>query len=92
MDERGVGPVLLRGAGTDVLLAAIRRRNPRATFVDRSSYVRVLAHGRCLLLRQDVEEEGWAPFRLPGDLEALMPSFSGRFRVSSEQAEWLEST
>ena len=27
-------------------------------------------------------------FRLPGDLEQVMPSFRGRFQVSEDQASW----
>jgi hypothetical protein len=85
-----VGPVLLKGAQTEAVLAALERRNPGVRFSDRGSYVRVLASGRCALRRLDVEEELGAPFRLPADLEPLMPSFAGRFEVSSDEASWVD--
>ena len=89
-EPSGVGPVLLKGARTEAVLAALRRRNPEVRFTDRGSYIRVLSPGKCALQRIDVEEELGAPFRLPADLEPLMPSFAGRFEVSSDEAAWME--
>ena len=87
----GVGPVLVKGARSEAVLAAIRRRNPGATFVDRGSYIRVVVEARCELRRADVEEEMGGPFHLPSDLEPLMPSFAGRLQVSSDEARWTEA-
>lgn len=80
--------MLLKGALTDAVLEALRRRNPGARFVDRGAYVRVEVDVACRLLRRDVEEASGAAFALPADLEPLMPSFHGRLRLSADEAEW----
>lgn len=83
-----VGPVLLVGRVSDAIVAAIREAHPDAVVHDQGSYVRVLVPGRCALTRAAVERELGRPFDLPSDLESVMPSFKGRFRVTSDGAEW----
>ena len=86
-DDR-VGPVLSADVDGRAVLAAIRGLNPGVEVVDRGSYWRVLARHRCVVTRQAIEQALGGPFRLPGDLERVMPSFKGRFSVDRDQAAW----
>lgn len=86
--EEGVGPVLAAGPVADAIVAAIRRENDRVEVTDRGSYLRVLVPVRCAVSRAAIESVLSRSFRLPGDLEQVMPSFRGRFHVSEEQASW----
>jgi hypothetical protein len=84
----GVGPVLEAGEVASALIAAIREHNREVEVQDRGAYFRVLARGRCVLPRQVVERLLGRAFRLPGDLELVMPSFKGTFSVSEDEAVW----
>jgi len=83
-----VGPVLHAGAVADAIVSAIRALNDEVEAVDRGSYLRVSAPGRCRVTRAAIESALGAPFRLPGDLEIVMPSFVGAFRVDEDEATW----
>jgi hypothetical protein len=83
-----VGPVLEASDAGRALAAAIRKTNAGASVQDRGSYLRVLVAGRCTLTRAAAEAELGRPFRLPGDLEQLMPSFKGTLRVTREEVSW----
>jgi toluene monooxygenase system ferredoxin subunit len=83
-----VGPVLQSVPASRAIVSAILEENPGATILDRGGYVRVLVPGRCVLTRAVVERHASATFRLPGDLEVLMPSFKGRLTMSADQASW----
>ncbi|HEV8245508.1 MAG TPA: MmoB/DmpM family protein [Polyangiaceae bacterium] len=83
-----VGPVLQAGTLSQAVLAAIRELQPEAEFIDRGSYVRVLAPGPCRVTRKLVEKYAGERLRFPGDLEAIMPSFKGRLTMSEEEASW----
>lgn len=80
--------MLTRGPLADAVVAAIRDRHPALRIVDRGAYLRLLVPGRCLLERARVEQHLRAPFRLPMDLEAIMPSFRGRLTLTEEEALW----
>jgi hypothetical protein len=84
-----VGPVLAGGVAARAVLAAIVEAFPDAEIIDHGSYVRVLVRGRCAVTRDAIARHAGASFTLPGDLEAVMPSFRGRFRVTDEVAEWI---
>ncbi len=56
--------------------------------LDRGSYLRVLVPGRCRMTREAVERALGRPFRLPGDLERVMPSFKGRLVVGDDEVVW----
>ena len=84
----GVGPVLEAGEVADAIVAAIREANPGASVQDRGSYVRVSVSERCVLERGAVERILGRPFRLPGDLEQLMPAFSGKISFSEDLVVW----
>ena len=89
MSERAqVGPVLEAGATALAVIAAIRKHHPDASIQDRGSYLRVSVPGRCVLRRSDVEHELGRPFALPGDLEQVMPAFSGRMHLDQDEASW----
>jgi hypothetical protein len=83
-----VGPVLQAGAGAQAVIAAIRAQNPAVELLDRGAYVRVLVPRRCVVTRAEIEKQLGQPFRLPRDLEAIMSSFKGRFRVTADEASW----
>ena len=89
MSERAtVGPVLEAGPIASVLLAVIREQNLEVEVQDRGAYFRVLCPGRCVLPRAAVERRLGRAFRLPGDLELVMPAFKGALSVSDEGAVW----
>ena len=83
-----VGPVLHRGPVTSAVLDAIRAENADVELLDRGAYVRVLVPRRCVVTRAAVEARLGRPFRLPADLEPIMPAFKGRFRVSDDEGVW----
>ena len=88
-DLATVGPVLLREPLGEAVLAAIAAANPQVQIVDRGAYLRVLAKSRCAVTRAAIEEQFGAPITLPGDLEAVMPSWKGRLRITSDAVWWL---
>lgn len=83
-----VGPVLQRGPVAEAVLAAICAENTDVELLDRGAYVRVLVARRCVVTRQAIEAHLGRPFRLPADLEPVMPAFKGRFFVSEDQGVW----
>ncbi len=83
-----VGPVLEAGESAAAVVAAIEELNADVEVQDRGAYLRVLAPGRCVVTREAIARAGAAGFRLPGDLERIMPSFKGRFAVSDDEASW----
>ena len=88
-DEREhVGPVLTAGPLAEAVVAAIRASNADVTVVDRGAYLRVLVPRRCRLDGALVAELVRGDFRLPSDLEAIMPSFRGTLSITSEAAIW----
>src|SRR5206468_10845035 len=86
--EDHVGPVLETGETARAVIAAIRELNEAVEVRDRGSYVRVLVPQRCRVTRDAIEHTLGRPFRLPGDLEIVMPSFKGMFRVTGDEAVW----
>jgi toluene monooxygenase system protein D len=80
--------VLTPGPLADAVVAAIRALNADVTVIDRGGYLRVLVPRRCRLAAALVETPGKGAFQLPGDLEAIMPSFRGRLTLASEEAVW----
>jgi hypothetical protein len=70
------------------IVAAIRELNHEVLVVDRGAYLRVLVPRRCVVTRQAIERVLGVSFRLPADLEALMPAFKGLLWMDDERAEW----
>lgn len=85
---RRAGPVLSAGEASQAILEALRELNGDVVVQDRGSYWRVSSPGLCRLTREAVERRLGRPFRMPGDLEAVMPSFVGRFQVDEDEASW----
>lgn len=83
-----VGPVLEASPAGHAVVAAIRKQNPDVTVQDRGAYLRVLVPHSCRVTRQAIELELGQPFRLPLDLEPLMPAFKGLLRIDAESVEW----
>jgi hypothetical protein len=82
------GPVLTRGPTSEALVGLIRSLHPGARLVDRGAYLRVLVPGGCRLSRADIEGRLGRPFRLPADLEELMPSWKGTLAMSDDEVSW----
>jgi MmoB/DmpM family len=83
-----VGPVLLSGRVSDAIVAAIRQHNAGVRLSHRGSYVRVSVSSRCEVRASVIAELLGEPFRIPQDLERVMPSFRGRLFLSEELAAW----
>jgi hypothetical protein len=83
-----VGPVLTAGDPACAIVAAIRELNREVRVEDRGAYLRVLVPRRCLVTRSAIERAIGHAFRLPSDLEQLMPAFKGILRMDDERAEW----
>jgi toluene monooxygenase system protein D len=83
------GPVLVPGDVCEAIVAALRALNEGVEVRHRGGYVRVSAPDRCRITRAAVEAELGRPFRLPTDLERVMPAFQGRFRVDESEAWWV---
>lgn len=88
MREDDVGPVLVDGEAARAIAAVLCAGNEHVAVLTRGAYLRVHAPGRCVLVRADVEAALGRPFRLPTDLEAIMPSFVGRLVITEARAEW----
>lgn len=86
--ENEVGPVLNVGVETESYIAALQRDNPQLRILDYKTYVRALHQQKCSLSRKTLEEELGASVLWPECLEAIMPSFKGRLKINSQQAEW----
>jgi toluene monooxygenase system protein D len=88
-DHHGVGPVLeADGDLVEAIVSAIRENHPDAVVIDRGGYLRVLVPKRCVVRRASVERALGRPFRLPGDLELVMPSFKGAIEITDDQVVW----
>jgi len=83
-----VGPVLEASDAARAVIAAIRDLNDEVIVQDRGSYLRVLVPRRCEVTREAIERVLGHPFRLPADLEPVMPAFKGTFTVTEERAVW----
>ncbi len=83
-----VGPVLQNGAAADAVIEAIEGANEHVTTVVHGSYTRVRVPQRCVVTREAIEAALGRAFRLPGDLEAIMPSFVGTLTIDERGVEW----
>jgi hypothetical protein len=83
-----VGPVLLSGRVSEAVVQAIRQQNAGVRVTQRGSYLRVSVSSRCEVRAETVAELLGEPFRIPQDLERVMPSFRGRLVLSEEVAAW----
>lgn len=86
--DRGAGPVLRANTLGRAILEALEEQNPGVRVVDGGAYVRVSVPRACRLERAAVERITGMPFRLPRDLEAVMPAFEGRLSLDDHGATW----
>lgn len=86
--DNSVGPVLEAGSAGRAVIAAIQQLNRDVVVQDRGSYYRILVPRRCRVTREAIEKTLGSPFRLPGDLELIMPAFKGMLSMSEEDAVW----
>lgn len=87
--ERGtVGPVLEASPAGLAVVAAIEDLNDDVHVENRASYLRVEVRGRCVVTRDAIERHLGRSFRLPMDLEAVMPAFKGMLSIDDERVEW----
>ena len=84
----GAGPVLNACEAGQAVLEALLAANRDLSVLDRGSYWRISAPGGCKVTRAAIEKKLGRAFRLPMDLEAMMPSFTGRFQVDEDSASW----
>lgn len=83
-----VGPVLVGNADGRSVAAAIQDANPGCRLVDRGAYIRVQATSPCVVTTAQLADAWGRPFTLPGDLEALMPSFAGNLVLGRDEVRW----
>ncbi len=87
-DRGRVGPVLLDTPFAEAVVAAIREENDDVVVRHEAAYLRVSVPGTCSLSCSVVRSIVGADVRFPGDLEAIMPSFSGRMAITDHSAVW----
>jgi toluene monooxygenase system protein D len=80
--------VLEAGESGRAIVAAIHALNQGVEVRDRGSYLRVSVPERCRVTKRAIEHALGRPFRLPGDLELVMPSFTGHLRLGEEEVTW----
>ena len=85
---REVGPVLRRCTAAQAVAEAIKDLNQGVRLDNRGGYLRVRAPGRCAVSKAAIESYLGAAFRLPGDLEVIMPSYLGRLSMTAEEVRW----
>ena len=83
-----VGPVLEASTAGRAVAAAIEDLNADVRVDDRAAYLRVEVRGRCVVTREAIERRLGRAFRLPMDLEAVMPAFKGTLSIDDDHAEW----
>lgn len=76
-----VGPVLEANDISLAVISAIELMNERVQVRNVGSYLRVLVPHKCEVTRERIEAVLGFPFDLPSDLERIMPSFKGIFKV-----------
>jgi hypothetical protein len=88
MSAERVGPVLESSEVGQAIVRAIRHENADVRVDDRGAYLRVGVPGVCRVSRVAIEREIGRAFRLPGDLESVMPAFSGGLTIGEDGAIW----
>jgi toluene monooxygenase system protein D len=87
-DRRGVGPVLQATPFAEAVVTAIREENDDVVVQHEGAYLRVLVPCVCRLSRSAVQAVTGEDFQLPGDLEVIMSSFTGRMQITDHAAVW----
>jgi toluene monooxygenase system protein D len=87
-----VGPVLQASELGRAVALAIVELNPGAQVLDRGGYYRVLVEEHCAVTRSAIERISGRPFILPGDLESVMPAFTGQLSLNAFVVSWTHET
>lgn len=87
--DNAVGPILRMGDEVDLIAAAIEDDNPgrEIEVIDRGSYVRIHASDHLRVTEESLKRHLGENFQIRS-LEAMMSSFSGRIRTTSDSVEW----
>lgn len=85
-----VGPVLRGNEMADVIIQAIEIDNAerKIEIKDRGGYVRVMVDNYCVITKRTVEEVLGREFRMPGEFEVHLASFSGKINNGTEKIEF----
>ncbi|MBB6444149.1 MmoB/DmpM family protein [Bacillus benzoevorans] len=85
-----VGPVLRGNEMADVIIQAIEIDNAerKIEIKDRGGYVRVMVENYCVITKQTVEEVLGREFRMPGEFEVNLASFTGKINNGTDKIEF----
>src|ERR1700753_2857525 len=86
--DYGVGPVLHATPFSRSVISVIEEENTHVRVRDEGAYLRVLVPRVCRLSRAGLEAATGLAIRFPGDLEAVMSSFTGVLRLTEDDAVW----
>jgi toluene monooxygenase system protein D len=84
----GVGPVLHATPFARSVVSVIEEENAHVLARDEGAYLRVLVPWVCRLSRAGLEGATGLAIRFPGDLEAVMSSFTGVIQLTEDNAVW----
>jgi toluene monooxygenase system protein D len=84
----GVGPVLHATPFAQSVVSVIEEENTHVLVRDEGAYLRVLVPRVCRLSRAGLEAATGLAIRFPGDLEAVMSSFTGVIQLTEDGAVW----
>ena len=84
----GVGPVLHATPFARSVVSVIEEENTHVLVRDEGAYLRVLVPRVCRLSRAGLEAATGLAIRFPGDLEAVMSSFTGVIQLTEDSAVW----
>jgi len=83
-----VGPVLHATPFARAVVWVIEEENTHVLVRDEGAYLRVLVPRVCRLSRAGLEAATGLAIRFPGDLEAVMSSFTGVIQLTEDSAVW----
>jgi toluene monooxygenase system protein D len=86
--DYGVGPVLHATPFSRSVISVIEEENTHVLVRDEGAYLRVLVPRICRLSRAGLEAATGLAIRFPGDLEAVMSSFTGVIQLTEDSAVW----
>jgi toluene monooxygenase system protein D len=86
--DLGVGPVLHATPFARSVVSVIEEENANVLVQAEGAYLRVLVPRVCRLSRAGLEAATGFVIRFPGDLEAVMSSFSGVIQLTEDSAVW----
>ena len=84
----GVGPVLHATPFAWSVVSVLEEENAHVLVRDEGAYLRVLVPRVCRLSRAGLEAATGLAIRFPGDLEAVMSSFTGVLHLTEDGALW----